>query len=84
MVCLSHIPFLNAGLWQLFNSENPIGEGIGHYEYFPFFTGCNLSFRNSPEPFFIHFFITTVILHFTFQEVILLIYLFHCSGKSTQ
>lgn len=52
---------------------------------FPFFAGCILSFRNSPGPIFIHFFfITTVILHFTFQEVILLIYFFHCSGKSTQ
>lgn len=30
------------------------------------------------------FFITTLILHFTFLEVILLIYLFHCFGKSPQ
>lgn len=84
MVCLPHIPFLDTGLWQVLKSENPIGEGTGDDEYSLFFAGCNLSFRNSPGAFFILFFITTVILHFTFQEIILLIYLFHCSGKSTQ
>lgn len=36
MVFLSHIHFLDTGLYQLFKSENPIGEGVGEYEYSPF------------------------------------------------
>lgn len=48
----------------------------------PLFAGCNPSFRNSLGVLFN--FITTVIFHSTFLEVTLLIYLFHCFGKSPQ